>query len=133
MPTNTLAESTIPYSTRRGQRGGTLLVVLLLLMGITLISVSSVNTSVMELRMARNVESSASNFQTALAAIDFVIADPANLPLVGPLNEPVPVTLSGSPRFRAARSPLTQAIRSIHRPHAWPSVLRRRECAMRRA
>ena len=88
----------------RGREGGaTLLVVLLLLMGITLISVSSVNTSVMELRMARNVESSASTFQTALAAIDFVIADPANLPMVGPLHEPVPVALSGSVFTSAVR------------------------------
>ena len=84
-------------ATRLRQRGVTLLVVLLLLMGITLISVSSVGTSVMELRMARNVEASATTFQTALAAIDFVISDPANLPMVGPLNEPVSVTLSGSP------------------------------------
>ena len=88
---------TASHEIRRREGGATLLVVLLLLMGITLISVSSVNTSVMELRMARNVESSASTFQTALAAIDFVIADPANLPMVGPLNESVPVTLSGSP------------------------------------
>ena len=73
-----------------------LVVVLMMLIGITLISMATLNTSVMELRMARNTEFGVNNFQTALSAVDFVISDPANLPTVGPLMTPTPVTLTGS-------------------------------------
>jgi hypothetical protein len=85
-------------SSRSGarQRGVVLVVVLMMLIGITLISMAAVNTSVMELRMARNAEDTVNNFQTALSAVDFVISDTANLPTVGPLMQPAPVTLSGS-------------------------------------
>ncbi len=78
------------------QTGVVLIVVLMMLIGITLISMATVNTSVMELRMARNAEFSVNNFQTALSAVDFVISDSANLPTVGPLMQPAPVTLTGS-------------------------------------
>jgi hypothetical protein len=78
------------------QKGVVLVVVLMMLIGITLVSMAAVNTSVMELRMARNAEDGVNNFQTALSAVDFVISDPANLPTVGPLMQPAPVTLSGS-------------------------------------
>jgi hypothetical protein len=84
------------HSKRSRQEGVALVVVLMMLIGITLISMASLNTSVMELRMARNTESGVNNFQTALSAVDFVIADPANLPTVGPLMTPTPVTLTGS-------------------------------------
>ena len=70
------------------QAGAVLVLVLMMLIGITLISMATVNTSVMELRMARNAESGVNNFQTALSAIDFVISDPANLPTIGPLMVP---------------------------------------------
>ena len=78
------------------QKGVVLVVVLMMLIGITLISIAMVNTSVMELRMARNAESGVNNFQTALSAVDFVISDPANLPTVGPLMLPTAVSLAGS-------------------------------------
>lgn len=78
------------------QRGVALIVVLMMLIGVTLISLAAVNTSVMELRMARNAEFGTNNFQTALSAVDFVISDEANLPKVGPLMEPVSVTLTES-------------------------------------
>lgn len=78
------------------QNGVVLVVVLMMLIGITLVSMAAVNTSVMELRMARNAEDGVNNFQTALSAVDFVISDPGNLPTVGPLMQPTPVTLSGS-------------------------------------
>ena len=78
------------------QKGVALVVVLMMLIGITLVSMASLNTSVMELRMARNTESGVNNFQTALSAVDFVISDPANLPTVGPLKTPTSVTLTGS-------------------------------------
>lgn len=79
------------------QSGVVLVVVLMMLIGITLISIAAVNTSVMELRMSRNSEDTVNNFQTALSAVDFVISDTANLPTVGPLMEPTPVSLTGSP------------------------------------
>jgi len=80
---------------KQRQQGVTLVVVLMMLIGITLVSMAAVNTSVMELRMARNAEYGVNNFQTALSAVDFVIADPANLPTVGPLMQPAPVSLTG--------------------------------------
>ncbi len=76
------------------QKGVVLVVVLMMLIGITLISMATVNTSVMELRMARNAESGVNNFQTALSAVDFVISDPANLPTIGPLMVPTAVALT---------------------------------------
>ena len=90
---------TYPISEHRippRQNGVVLVVVLMMLIGITLISMAAVNTSVMELRMARNAEDTVNNFQTALSAVDFVISDTANLPTVGPLMQPAPVTLTGS-------------------------------------
>ena len=78
------------------QHGAVLVLVLMMLIGITLISMATVNTSVMELRMARNAESGVNNFQTALSAVDFVIANPANLPTVGPLMQPTAANLTGS-------------------------------------
>ena len=84
------------HVTRARQGGVVLVVVLMMLIGVTLISIAAVNTSVMELRMARNSEYGVNNFQTALSAVDFVISDPANLPTVGPLMTPTPVTLTGS-------------------------------------
>jgi len=78
------------------QKGVVLLVVMMVLIGITLISMAAVNTSVMELRMARNAESGANNFQTAQSAVDFVISDSANLPTLGPLMQIAPVSLTGS-------------------------------------
>lgn len=79
---------------KRHQNGVTLVVVLMMLIGITLVSMAAVNTSIMELRMARNAEYGVNNFQTALSAVDFVISDPANLPTVGPLMQPAPVSLT---------------------------------------
>ena len=79
-----------------GQRGSVLFVALLILIGATAISLSAVNTSVMELRMAGNAEAATDTFQTALAAIDFTISDSTNLPTSGPLHQPKAVTLNGS-------------------------------------
>ena len=96
-------------SAKSSQRGVVLIVVLMMLIGITLISMATVNTSVMELRMARNAEYGVNNFQTALSAVDFVISDPANLPKVGPLMQPTPVTLSGSVFAASAGDTVTAA------------------------
>ncbi|MCH9674693.1 MAG: pilus assembly PilX N-terminal domain-containing protein [Gammaproteobacteria bacterium] len=68
------------------QRGIALIVALILLAGATLIGIAAVNTSVMELKMAGNAEAMGDSFQTALAAIDFVMSDTSNLPTVGALG-----------------------------------------------
>lgn len=78
------------------QRGTTLLVALVLLLGVTVFSIASVNTSMMELHIAGSSEASATTFQTAQAALDFTISDSGNLPTSGPLHQPAAVTLTGS-------------------------------------
>lgn len=82
---------------RRREGGLALVMALVLLIGVTVISMAAVSTSLMELRMANNVEGNTNTFQTALAVIDFVIADDANLPTTGPLLQPASVSLSGTP------------------------------------
>lgn len=83
--------------TPRSQRGATLVVALILLGALTMIAIASVDAGVMSLRVARNVEEDMSAFQLAQSAIDAAIADPANLPTVGPLEAMTPVSLSGTP------------------------------------
>lgn len=75
------------------QQGTALMVAMIILIGITLLSLAGANTSILELRMARNAEATANTQQTALAAIDFIINDDANLPTTGPLNTSQTVTL----------------------------------------
>lgn len=82
--------------TMPSQRGAVLLIALVLLAGVMVLGISSVSTSVMELRMAGNAESNANDFQTALAAVDQTLSDTANLPTIGPLNKPKAVSVSGA-------------------------------------
>ena len=79
------------------QQGTALMVSMIILIGITLLSLAAANTSILELRMARNTEAKATTQQTTLAAIDFIVSDDANLPATGPLNSPVSVTLPDDP------------------------------------
>ncbi len=112
-----------PMFRQRSQRGVTLLVVMVMLIAISLISIASVNTSVMELRMARNVESTINNYHTALAAIDYVIADPSNLPTLGPLNLPVTVTLTGAPFNTSTGDSLTATVTRTAECSAPPTLV----------
>lgn len=75
------------------QQGTALMVAMIVLIGITLLSLAGANTSILELRMARNTEATVSTQQTALAALDFIVSDDANLPTTGALGTPQPVTL----------------------------------------
>jgi len=84
------------FSQRR-QRGAVLVVAMLLLVAITVLSTAAVSMSVMEMRMANNTESNVNTFQTAMASVDFVLSDINNLPALGPLGVPSPVTVSGTP------------------------------------
>jgi len=81
----------------QAQRGAVLVISMLLLVAITVLATTAVTMSVMELRMSGNVESRANTFQTAAAAVDFVLSDPAHLPAAGPVHVPSPVALAGTP------------------------------------
>jgi Tfp pilus assembly protein PilX len=85
------------------ERGTALFVAMILLIGVTLLSIASVHTGTMELRMAQNREDSSHTFQTALAAVDYVIEDSSNLPAVGPLLVPQAVALN-DPLFQTTGS-----------------------------
>ncbi len=86
------------FATHKSKQQGTaLMVAMIILIGITLLSLAGANTSILELRMARNTEATATTQQTALAVIDFIVSDPTNLPATGPLNTPVAVTLPDNP------------------------------------
>jgi hypothetical protein len=79
------------------QQGTALMVAMIVLIGISLLSLAGANTSILELRMARNTEATATTQQTALATIDFIINDDTNLPATGPLYTPVTVALPDDP------------------------------------
>ena len=94
----------IPPSPPYRQRGMALFVALIVLVGATVLSMAAARTSSMELRMAGNSESVLETFQTALAAIDYAIADASNLPTSGPLNQPTTVTLPSDDLFQPSGS-----------------------------
>lgn len=73
---------------RARQKGTALMVALIILIGITLLSLAGVNTSILELRMARNTEATSNTFQVAMAGLDYVVSDENNLPTTGALNTP---------------------------------------------
>ena len=67
-----------------GRQGGAALVVaLLILIVITLLSLSAMRTGALEVRMAANQQERIEAFQTAQAAVDAVLVDPHNFPVVG--------------------------------------------------
>lgn len=80
----------------RGQQGVVLVIVLILLASMTLMATAGVQSSIMGLKISRNVEEIASAFQAAQSTIDFVISDSANLPMTGPLNDPLDVAVTGT-------------------------------------
>ena len=88
-----------PRASRGSQKGTALMVAMLILIGITLLSLAGVNTSILELRMARNTEASVNTFQTAVAALDNILSDQNNLPTTGALNTPQAVAMPGTQPF----------------------------------
>lgn len=69
------------------QRGAALFTALIMLIALTIISLASLGTSLLELRMANNTEAGISAFQSAQSAIDNVIFnDTANFVITGDLN-----------------------------------------------
>jgi len=104
---NTSVKSRRTTPPPRRQRGAVLIISMLLLVAITVLSTTAVSMSIMELRMSGNVESNVNTFQTAVAAVDFVLSDISNLPAVGPLNVPATVALSGTPFTVASGDAIT--------------------------
>lgn len=74
-------------TTGRKQRGAALFMALIFLIIITLISLSAMRSSIMELRMANNSEQEAQAAQRAQAVIDATIANTANTPVIGGVDE----------------------------------------------
>jgi hypothetical protein len=68
---------------RPTQRGTVLVVSLVLLVGVTLVSLSSINTGMMELIMSGNEEARMTAFQKAQAGVESVIANESNFTVVG--------------------------------------------------
>lgn len=60
------------------QRGASLITSLIMLIALTLVSLGSLGTSLMELRMANNAESGMTAFQMAQAGIDVTLATPSD-------------------------------------------------------
>ena len=81
------------------QKGTALMVAMLILVGITLLSLAGINTSILELRMARNAESAGSAFQTAVAATEQVLSNTSNLPATGPLDPKTAIALPATAPF----------------------------------
>jgi Tfp pilus assembly protein PilX len=64
------------------QRGASLFISLILMTALTLVSLGSLSTSLMELRMSNNTESGMSAFQQAQAGIDATLAKPEDYYIV---------------------------------------------------
>ena len=79
---------------RLRQSGTALLLCLILLISLTLIALASVQTGIMEVRMAGAIEEQMNASQTAHSAIDFTVSDTSYLPTTGALDLPVDVALS---------------------------------------
>ena len=83
------------YLSHNNQQGSALLFSIILLIALTFTAVISVQTGIMEVRMAGALQDEMEAFQTAQSAIDFVVSDGSNLPTTGAINVPIAVTLTG--------------------------------------
>ncbi|MDX1454725.1 MAG: PilX N-terminal domain-containing pilus assembly protein [Gammaproteobacteria bacterium] len=72
---------------RNRQSGAALFMALIFLIIITLISLSAMRSSIIELRMANNDEMNAQAAQKAQAIIDATIANTSNTPVIGGVGE----------------------------------------------
>lgn len=66
-----------PQGARRRQRGSALIVAFVFLIIMTILGLSSMNTSRLELKMANNLQYADLAFQTAESGIDLLLATPA--------------------------------------------------------
>ena len=70
-------------SNRRRQSGAILVISLIFLVAITLLTISSMRSSNISLRMAQNEESRVAAEQAAQALADAIVANPGSTPVVG--------------------------------------------------
>lgn len=75
-----------PFSTPGHQTGMALLIALIMLVVMTLLALSAVRFSSLEIKMASNDELIAEAFQKAVSVADATIANPANTPVTGAAN-----------------------------------------------
>ncbi len=73
------------------QKGSALLMSFILMIALTFIAIASINTGVLEVKMASSLEEEMNAFQTAAAGIDFLMSDEDYLPATSPLKTPVTV------------------------------------------
>jgi hypothetical protein len=73
--------------TASSQRGAVLIMSLVLLVGITLVSVSSIDMGLLELVMSGNEEERMKAFQSAQAGVDAITSDELNFPVAGLAGE----------------------------------------------
>lgn len=76
------------------QRGAALVIGLILLVVLTILAVSGVFTSTMELRMARNTQSQERAFQAAEVAVEDALGNPV-LSTSAPFNQPITAVPNG--------------------------------------
>jgi type IV pilus assembly protein PilX len=80
----------------RGQQGAALVIGLILLLVLTILAVSGVFTSTMELRMVGNMQNQERAFQAAEVAIEDALANPV-LSTSAPVVEDDPINVPNSP------------------------------------
>jgi len=94
------------------QRGASLLTSLIMLVALTLVSLGSLGTSLMELRMANNAESGMAAIQMAQAGIDATVATPSNYFIVdGVVGDTRCYNVSGCTK---SISTMPEPIASVH-------------------
>lgn len=110
----------------RTRIGAALVTVLLLLVAITLVALSSLRSSALELRMAGNEQERMEAFQTAQAAVDRIFAGAAGLPLAGgPGYTLCTANLSGcdAPSLRLAGPPFSPTADAVRVTRLAPAAL----------
>lgn len=70
-----------------GQRGAALITALIFLVIITMLSLTAMRSSMMELRQASNDETRVAAFESAMAVLDAVLDTPASMPVVGEVGD----------------------------------------------
>ncbi|MFN2301843.1 MAG: PilX N-terminal domain-containing pilus assembly protein, partial [Gammaproteobacteria bacterium] len=73
--------------TANRQRGAALITALIFLVIITMLSLTAMRSSMMELRQASNDETRVAAFESAMAVLDAVLDTPASMPVVGEVGD----------------------------------------------
>lgn len=89
-----------PAPARRSQQGAALIVGLVLMLVLTVLGISGMNTATLELSMANNTQSQQAAFQAAETGIDFAVAN-GDYPTAAPVPFPVTPLGDGSYTTRA--------------------------------